>query len=77
VQLHGCTAPMLVVSAERDIFGGRAATAERACQVLPNCTAVVVPGARHVLSRARFVGVIERTLEFFRRHCPLSNSVSS
>ena len=60
---------MLVLAAERDIFGGGAAMAARAARVLPHCTAEVVPGARHVFSAARMEQAWRRVVAFFQERC--------
>ena len=57
---------MLVITAEWDIFGSGCATAQRAAQVLPNCTAEVLPRTKHVASRAKFLALNQRISQFFR-----------
>ena len=69
MQLAGLVAPVLVIAAEHDIFGGGADMAARARRVLPNCTAEVVPGARHCFNPARMEQACRRVLEFFRERC--------
>ena len=60
---------MLVIAAERDIFGGGAAMAARARRVLPNCTAEVVAGARHCMSPRRMEAACQRVMAFFGERC--------
>jgi len=69
LQLVALQAPVLVIAAERDIFGGGVDMAARARQVLPNCTAEVVPGARHCMSNARMEAACRRTMQFFKERC--------
>lgn len=38
-------------------------------QVLPNCTAEVVPGSKHLFSRERMEQACQRVLQFFRERC--------
>lgn len=68
-QLAGPKAPMLVIAAEQDIFGGGAAMAARASRVLPNCTAEVMAGARHCMSPARMEQACQRVIAFLKEHC--------
>lgn len=60
---------MLVIAAEKDIFGGGAAMAARARRVLPNCTAEVMADARHCMSPARMDLACRRVMGFLRDHC--------
>eukprot|EP00887_Chlorella_sp_A99_P006898 scaffold2.g6898.t1 len=68
-RVAGLEAPVLVIAAERDIFGGGAATAERARHVLHDCTAEVIPRARHCASAARMAAACQRVDQFFRERC--------
>jgi hypothetical protein len=64
----GSAAPVLVVCAERDMFGPGGGTAALARQEIPGCETVLLPGMRHVPSAASMRQVTQLLLDFFIRH---------